>query len=161
MRTIHHILLLCFLCVSLSVSGQERDFRFTKATSSALMPEVEAIPLNLSAIISQVEYPAKAIQAGIEGIVQVMVRVDRSGNYMEHEIVHSPHEMLSLAVAPYIGCLRFEPAQAGSMSVESWKAIPFRFKISQGVRFKRSIDPASTVCPKDSIFDAQPIVKTP
>ena len=96
------------------------------------MPEVEAIPLNLSAIISQVEYPANAIQAGIEGIVQVMVRVDRSGNYMEHEIVHSPHEMLSLAVAPYIGCLRFEPAQAGSMSVESWKddSLPFLWGLS-------------------------------
>ena len=161
MRTIHHILFFCLISLSLSLSAQDKAFRFMQASPGSLLPEVAANPINLTDIIRQVEYPAQAYQAGIEGLVQVMVRVDRNGNYMEHEIVNSPHELLSRAVSPYLGCLKFEPAQVGSMAVESWKALPFRFKIRPGMKRKPLLGNPSSICPKDSIFDFQPIVKTP
>ncbi len=139
---------LCFLwnlgLIAQNLSNDSRGDEYV------IFPDIPPRPLMLSELVAKIPYPQKAYQAGIEGLVQVQIKVDRNGNYVSHKVVYSPHALLSEAVSPYVGCLSFEPARMSGSSVPSIITIPFRFTIRFGGRNairKLLIQPPE--CPRD------------
>lgn len=104
----------------------------------------EPIPLNFAQFTRQISYPVLAQQGGIEGLVQVLVRVDAYGNYVEHMIVRSVHPLLSEAVDPFVACLNFQPAMYEGRYVATWTAIPLRFRLKD---LPRASMASGTICP--------------
>ena len=129
MKTNAFLTLIFILACYLPSVGQQQQTVEHDTISYALVDQ-EPIPLNLSEIVAHISYPPKAVQAGIEGLVQVMVQVDSYGNYVNHEVVRSPHPLLSEAVNTYLPCLMFSPAVHEDMPVEAWRGIPFKFSIT-------------------------------
>jgi TonB family protein len=86
--------------------------------------------LNLAEIRKSIGYPKPMQEEGIEGMVVAKVLVGPSGEYREHEIVKTPHEVLEAAVAAQLPRLKFEPGVKDGKPVSVWVTIPFKFKLS-------------------------------
>ena len=122
---------ICFFVafLGISISFVSAQYRVQNHETLQLYDQ-EAQPLNLAELRAAIPYPNALSQAGIEGLVQVMVKVDAYGNYQEHYIARTSHQLLSRAVEPYISCLSFTPAMRKGRPIEGWKAIPLRFSNS-------------------------------
>ena len=118
----------------------------------------EAQPLNLAELRAGIPYPKVLSQAGIEGMVQVMVKVNAYGDYLDHYIARTSHQLLSSAVDPYISCLSFTPAMRNGRPIEGWKAIPLRFRIRPSQMEAKTL---TVICPKETRELKSPIVKNP
>ncbi|MEM7659969.1 MAG: energy transducer TonB [Bacteroidota bacterium] len=87
----------------------------------------EPQPLNYRQICRQIEYPQLAVNAAIEGSVQVRILVDERGAYQDHMLMSSPDPMLSDAVLLYLKSIQFEPALEQDQPVEAWVSLRFSF----------------------------------
>ncbi|MEM6631136.1 MAG: energy transducer TonB [Bacteroidota bacterium] len=128
-----------------------------QSTESLPLYEQEPQPLNLAELRKGIPYPKALRQAGVEGMVQVMVKVDAQGNYLDHRIARSSHPLLSGAVNPYISCLTFTPAMNQGRPVVGWKAIPLRFRIRPSQVESKTL---TVICPRESVGPQAPIAKT-
>src|SRR2546423_103992 len=89
---------------SFSLSGKHQDDKDKKPKKKvfvdyqlAVLDEAE---LRHEALTTAVpEYPEEAAAAGIQGVVHVAVLYDENGAYMVMKVLHSPHPVLSKAVA--------------------------------------------------------------
>ncbi len=86
------------ICLILLANGQ--------SVSSAKAVEVT----NYKEVLSQIEYPQKCKEEGIEGKVIVSLKIDEDGKLINHEFIVSPCKMLKQAVANVLPMLRFAPA---------------------------------------------------
>ncbi|MEM6629748.1 MAG: energy transducer TonB [Bacteroidota bacterium] len=101
------------------------------ANSSDPCPLVTLPPhaQNLCSVLALIPYPQKAVQAQIEGMVQVRIWVSERGNYLRHQTVQSSHELLSEAVTGYVSQLEFAPAQQNGAPVSACVHLPFIFRL--------------------------------
>lgn len=75
-------------------------------------------------------YPEEARRAGHEGLVILLVRVDRGGFPSSTEIQESSgHPLLDESAAKAVKRWRFYPAKIGSLPVESKVEVPIRFRL--------------------------------
>ncbi len=114
----------------------------------------EPQPLNLVEITPQIEYPADAVKGGVEGMVQMMIRVDELGNYVEHQVAWSSHHLLTEAVTPFLKCISFEPAEHDGKFVSGWKVIPFKFRLYDHPNTKDQEPTDVIICPTESVNHA-------
>ncbi|MEM6632200.1 MAG: energy transducer TonB [Bacteroidota bacterium] len=118
----------------------------------------EPVPLNYTEICQSISYPSEAVNSRIEGLVQVLVQVDRQGRYMRHQVVGNSHPVLAKAVGPKLNCLSFIPAFENGKAVEGWRAIPFRFRILEKVSPRANAKIPPFICPEPQESDTTPIV---
>lgn len=74
------------------------------------------------------EYPAAAREAGVQGVVRLLARVDTSGAVTEVRIVRGIPELDSAAVATARG-MRFRPFVHEGRRVGGWVRLPIRYTI--------------------------------
>ncbi|WNJ17445.1 energy transducer TonB [Pontibacter sp. G13] len=84
---------------------------------------------NVDEAFDPLKYPAKAIVKGIEGTVKAEVSISEAGEYLTHNIVSTPDEILSLQVEKCLPSLTCEPAMEGDTAVESVKVLEVHFRI--------------------------------
>lgn len=104
-------------------------------------PAVEAVPadflieplapevVNMDEIRQRLKYPAALREAGIEGKVIVRVLVNSSSRVEAHEIIRSPHPLLSKAVEDVIYDLEFQSFESKDLDLSTWYVIPFSFNL--------------------------------
>jgi len=78
------------------------------------------------------EYPEEAKKAGIEGIVQLKVLVDKEGN-VKKAIVTKTNGSVVLEQAALNAAKQwtFKPATIKKQPVEIWVSLPFKFKLTE------------------------------
>ncbi len=89
--------------------------------------DVQPIPVN------QVppEYSEEAKRLKIEGTVWVKCLVSKSGSVKKVEVVKADVEMLIKPAVDAAKQWKFTPALLGGKPVETWVAIPFRFRLEK------------------------------
>lgn len=86
---------------------------------------------NYKEVISQIEYPQVCKEKGIEGTVIVTLKIDETGNVINHEFGSYPCTDLRDAVKAVIKDLKFMPAKnANGTSVVGKIAVPVNFKLT-------------------------------
>ena len=95
-------------------------------------PEV----VNYPYVRKKMGYPFAARLAGIEGTVYTRVLVDEDGNFVQHQIIRSPHPSLTRVVERHIEKLQFREASQGKVGVAAWISIPFIFYEELGTYMK-------------------------
>lgn len=83
-------------------------------------------------VMTNVAYPAEAVEAGAEGLVLVKFVIYPDGKIYDYEVVQSPHEALSDAVVAVLDKSNlledgWKPAQVGGKPVKMSFTIPVRF----------------------------------
>lgn len=77
------------------------------------------------------QYPMKARQDGIEGVVQVKILVRDDGSVGEVQIIDSrPKDVFDDAVLSAVPRWRFEPGVIGGKKVTSWVVTALHFKLN-------------------------------
>ncbi|MEE4311504.1 MAG: energy transducer TonB [candidate division KSB1 bacterium] len=81
----------------------------------------------------RVAYPEIARKAGIEGKVLLQVKIDESGDVVDHKIVESlGNNGCDEAALNAVRSVKWVPAKQGDKSIAVWVAIPIVFKLDGG-----------------------------
>ncbi len=83
----------------------------------------------LEGLQSRVEYPAIAIQAGVEGQVVIQFVVDERGNVVDPIVLRSPNDLLTEAALKAVQESRFTPGQQRGRPVKVRFAVPVTFTL--------------------------------
>ena len=78
------------------------------------------------------EYPAAALEAGIQGEVLIFVCFDKDGKFMEAKPLRSPHELLSAAVIKTIEKWKITPPAPLSPDSIYLSELRFIFSLKDG-----------------------------
>lgn len=89
-------------------------------------------PLNYQSVLQSISYDARALEAGVEGTVVLMIQVDKNGHYYDHEILEGSHPILVEAVEDKIHQLEFPKPKYQGESVSALVMVPFRFRLTDG-----------------------------
>jgi len=82
-------------------------------------------------LASQVKYPVKCMQEGIQGRVIVSFVVNRDGSIVEVKATKSPHPALSKEAERVISLMpKWKPAMQGGKTVRSRFNLPVMFRLS-------------------------------
>lgn len=84
----------------------------------------EPTPLNLDSLKSHIRHPGICA----EGKVIVRVLLDTDGHYLKHNVLKTPHELWTNAVAAVLPMLRCTPAFIAGKPVKCWITIPFSIR---------------------------------
>ncbi|MEO9485185.1 MAG: energy transducer TonB [Ekhidna sp.] len=88
-------------------------------------------PTNYKEVISKIVYPKVCQEKGIEGKVIVTLKVDETGNVINHEFDSYPCSDLRDAVKDVIKDLKFKPAKNEEGTAIVGKiAVPVNFKLT-------------------------------
>lgn len=77
----------------------------------------------------EVEYPAQARRAQIEGRVVLQFVVDESGRPQDIQVLQSPHDLLSRAAVQALQKKRFKPAKQNGQPVKMRMSQPVTFRL--------------------------------
>ncbi len=102
--------------------------RLDPTAVDTLLPEMEAVPVNLDQVRSTIGYPMRARAERLEGRVVVRVLVNEYGTYVRHRVLSTPHPVLTEAVEEWLYLLRCIPAFRDRRPVRSWLTVPIEFK---------------------------------
>ena len=91
----------------------------------------DARPINLSEVLSEVQYPELARDAGIEGEVIIRIELDEAGRYVGYTEVASPSELLTEAVTDVMSQLYANPAIVNGEATTSAFKVRIGFKIDE------------------------------
>ena len=91
------------------------------------MPEMIG---GFEALLADLEYPTIARQAGLEGMVVVIVLIDETGKPVRTRVAKSVHEVLDKAAQEAVMKQRFEPGRQRNRPVRVEMAIPVRFQLT-------------------------------
>ncbi len=92
----------------------------------------EAIPLNMSEFSKKVDYPLLAKEGGIQGKVLFKIFVDIDGNYVQHQVLYSPHPLLLAETEKHISILKFVPGIGlDGKPTPSWVRVPVDFHLKE------------------------------
>jgi protein TonB len=108
--------------------------RITPARPVALSPKPATAPLPMVApqVISQVlpEYPASALEKGVEGTTLIQARINALGNPEDVMIkISSGKAELDQAAVKAVALWKFSPANQGGTAITSIFEVPVRFSI--------------------------------
>lgn len=96
--------------------------------STTHSPDHAPIPQNLHDIYNMVQHPSSTPSKGQEGLVEVRVLVDESGNYVTHEVLSEPQQSTSNTEIPNVSEIQFIPATKMGVPVKAWINLPLRFR---------------------------------
>lgn len=91
----------------------------------------EPQPVNLDELRKMIGYPKLALEAEIEGKVNLRVFVDKNGVYQKHVVTNVAHKLLVDAVVSKIHHLRMTPGVQGNKAIPVWVTVPFEFKLQK------------------------------
>lgn len=91
--------------------------------------ETEPKPIDFNDFVQKMGYPDKAKKAKAEGKVIIRVKVGKTGDIEEQEILRADDPLLETAVLDNISNLKFEPGMKDGQAVKAWVTIPFNFKL--------------------------------
>lgn len=89
-------------------------------------------PMNYQSVLQSISYDARALEAGLEGTVVLMVQVDENGHYFNHEVLEESHPILVQAVEEKVHQLEFPKPEYQGESVSALVMVPFRFRLTDG-----------------------------
>lgn len=89
-------------------------------------------PLNYQHVLQSITYDSRALQAGQEGTVVLLVQVDENGHYFDHKILEGSHPILVQAVEEKVHQLEFPKPEYHGESVSALVTVPFRFRLTDG-----------------------------
>ena len=75
-------------------------------------------------------YPAKALEAGTEGMVYVSVLIDATGRVTKAKIKKSTAAIFDSAAVAAAKGSTFTPATKDGKPVDAWVTLPYKFKLS-------------------------------
>ncbi len=119
------------------VQAQKAATRIMVQTEAKTVPLPEntssmPLPINPPKVISEVlpEYPASALERGIEGVVMVQAYIGTSGKAERVEVkASSGNADLDASAASAVTQWVFSPATQGSAAAASWFEVPVRFSL--------------------------------
>ena len=91
------------------------------------MPELKG---GLRTLMTKINYPAEAAQAGIEGRVTVVFIVNKEGNVDNPQIMRGVSEALDQEALRVVKQAKFKPGKQSGKPVRVQYAIPISFKLS-------------------------------
>ncbi len=125
-----------------TMNAQEIAIASNQTSSSAILAEnapVESYwltqslePLNYQHVLQGISYDARALEAGLEGTVVLMIQVDENGHYFDHEVLEESHPILVQAVEEKVHQLEFPKPEYQGASVSALVMVPFRFRLTDG-----------------------------
>ena len=83
----------------------------------------------LDVLQARLRYPARAIEAGIEGRVSVRMIVDETGQMVDPEVIKGLGYGCDQEVLRVIRGARFQPGRVGGRPVKVWNTLYFEFKL--------------------------------
>jgi protein TonB len=134
-----------FRKISNPLSGQRSDpvsFKFTPDLSVEGSGEVVMEQQDLQAVVFEegetdeaavplykppIEYPRRARELEIEGVLEMLIVIDMQGKVKNIDIVRSPHSSITTAAKKTVSTWRFKPARN--------KNIPVQVRVRQIVEF--------------------------
>lgn len=122
-------------------NGQTRSDESPPKITDVIPVMIPPQTINLDEVKSMIGYPRKAQEQKIEGTVHVRILVDKEGDYVKHQIMSTPHQMLSSIVNKHIGKIVFTPAIDNDRNpVMYWTDIPVHFQLKRKNkgRFRRN-----------------------
>lgn len=91
--------------------------------------EKDPQPVNLGDLKKLIGYPSSAREMGISGKVTIRILVNAEGKYEKHQVIRSPHQVLTDACVAQIKNLQFTPGIQGGKPIKCWVNVPFDFKL--------------------------------
>lgn len=137
-------LLLILPIALLAHTVQAQDFAIATSTVSPAATSVEKAPvesywlnetiepLNYSSVLQSISYDARALEAGLEGTVLLLVEVDEHGHYFDHEVLEDGHPILLEAVENKAHLLEFPAPEYEGEPTSALVVVPFRFRLTDG-----------------------------
>ena len=117
-------------------SAQSPDNRIEDMQSVDVMPTFQGQGVEAFCywVMTNVTYPAAAVEAGAEGLVLVKFVIYPDGKIYDYEVVRSPHDALSAAVIETLDKSNlleegWTPAEVGGKPVKMSFTIPVRFSM--------------------------------
>lgn len=98
----------------------------------------EPVPINVTEIAKQIQYPQTLKDKNISGRVIVRLLIDEKGKYVKHFVARSPDSLLTLEVEKVLPQFRCEPAMTRGKPVKCWVTIPFSFSLNDKEENKKS-----------------------
>lgn len=91
--------------------------------------ETKANPTNFKELMASIEYPAEAIENGIEGMLIAKVLVSEEGSYVKHLVIRTPGNSLTKVADELLPKLKFEAALKDGKPSCQWLPLPLKFKL--------------------------------
>jgi TonB family protein len=136
MQSIVYILLLLF-CAATGVLAQEGEQgKNSSRATEELNVQQEPQPLNLESVHRKIKYPKRCKDKNIQGKVIIRILVDKTGKPVKHEVLDSPHDLLTKACTDVIYDLQFSPAINKGEPVVCWVRMPFNFTLKKNEEIK-------------------------
>lgn len=85
--------------------------------------------IDLAELQKKIVYPDVARRAGIEGIVNIRVLIDKKGNPKKYIVESSDSDLLNKAASEAVMASRFTPAIQGTTPLDCWVSIPIIFRL--------------------------------
>lgn len=103
-----------------------------KSTPENASPQYDNDPqvLNMNEVYGMMQYPEKAKEAQIEGKVFAQVTFGVDGQYLEHKILKTPHEVLTAEVERVLPNLKGNAVTHNGKPSKYVVTIPFQFRIA-------------------------------
>lgn len=125
-------IIICFLLAGCGVMKENRLQKASESmnkmpsSSDFISVDQEPIPLNIDEFNRKIGYPLPLREAGIIGQVVFRILIDKEGNYVRHEVIRSPHPLLTEAFEKHLSELTFAPAMKEGMPVPFWINLPIQ-----------------------------------
>jgi TonB family protein len=104
---------------------------FYESADSADYDDYEVEPdADFHSLQKALVFPDSARHLGIEGIVRILVLIDRDGTPLRVKVQESVHRLLDSAAIQAVRLTSFTPAQKEGKKIASWMSIPIVFKFS-------------------------------
>jgi protein TonB len=121
-------LLIAFLAVPAQAQKPETDAHVKGEVHRVVDNPPELIG-GLESLAQQIQYPASAKEAGVEGRVFVQFIVDERGNVIDEKIVRGISPELDAEALRVVRQAQFEPGTHGDEPVKVRFALPISFKL--------------------------------
>ena len=86
--------------------------------------------LNLEEVKAQIGYPEEAREAGMEGIVRCLIKVNADGKYIMHHMDATTGTTLDQIVEDHLSQLQFSPAVLDGSPITAWTPVVFCFRLT-------------------------------
>ena len=97
----------------------------------------DAIAINMAEVRQLIEYPAEAIDLGLQSRVVARLLINEKGDYVRHIIIRGDYPIFVKEVEKHLSKLRFSPTIINGKATYFWVNVHFGFILEKGGLFKR------------------------